>query len=47
MSVQTIDYLRNLEAFPNQPLGVARNGGQWPEPRYMFSLAVCARWETQ
>ncbi len=47
MFAHDADYLRDLEAYPRQPLGVARNGGEWPAARHIFSLVVCARWEAR
>lgn len=41
------DYETELRSYPHHPLGVVRNGGVWPAPRYRYSLAACARWETR
>lgn len=40
-------YETELKSYPHLPLGVVRNGGVWPAPRYRHSLAACARWETR
>ena len=36
-----------LHTHSREPVGVTRNGGDWPEPRHGFSLAACARWEAR
>lgn len=37
----------NLGSYPFLPRAVAENHGQWPAPKYRFSLAACARWEAR
>lgn len=40
-------YEIELKSYPDLPLGVVRNNGAWPAPRYRYSLAACARWESR
>lgn len=47
MSADRLAYENELLKYPNEPIGVTRNGGAWPEARYKFSLVACARWETR
>ncbi|NHN93377.1 glycosyltransferase family 2 protein [Acetobacter sicerae] len=37
----------NLNSYSSLPRVVAENHGRWPEPKYRFSLAACARWEAR
>lgn len=37
----------NLNSYAYLPRAVAENHGQWPAPKYRFSLSACARWEAR
>lgn len=41
------EYYNEISNYSSMPDLVAKNSGNWPEPKYKISLVACARWETR